>query len=446
MPEISPQGPVCGILISWPRLIHWPRLAIILALATSGCASLPQIDPDLACNIPSASEAQALTIMRDESVKLTHTPFVPGNNIHLLENGPRTYAAMFAAIAAAKYRIDMESNEFDGPIATKFAELLIAEHAMGLQVDLIYDDYGTNAPPGLFDNLRRNGVNVLTYSPLTPAAMLTMDINRRDHRKLLVIDSTIAFTGGINIAQVYVNRPTSLPQSTEPSQMPWRDTDVEVTGPVVSVFQQLFMQTWTEQKGPPIPAPPPTSTAPQGDSTVQALDGSPPDAHPAIYKTLLTAIAVSRKSIHLTTGFFAPPPDLLEALQCAARRGVDVRIIVPSTSTSDSSIAAGRSNYEDLLEAGVHIYERHGAVLHAKTAVIDGAWSIVGSANLDWRSVVYNNEIDAVVLGPSFANEMEAQFVKDTAASTEITQAAWSHRGLGERLNEFRARLIEFML
>ena len=185
---------------------------------------------------------------------------------------------------------------------------------------------------------------------------------------------------------------------------------------------------------------------PQGDSVVQALDGSPRDGHPAIYRTLLVAIAAAHKSVHLTTGFFAPPPDLLEALECAARRGVDVRIIVPGISNSDSTITAGRSHYEELLAAGVKVYERQGVVLHAKTAVIDGVWSVVGSANLDWRSVVFNNEIDAVVLGPTFGSEMETQFSKDLLASKEITLSQWQHRGIGERLDEFRARMVEFML
>jgi len=161
---------------------------------------------------------------------------------------------------------------------------------------------------------------------------------------------------------------------------------------------------------------------------------------------LLVAIAAARHSVHLTTGFFAPPPDLLEALECAARRGVDVRIILPSTSSSDSSIEAGRSHYTALLRAGVLIYERQGAVLHAKTAVIDGQWSIVGSANLDWRSVVFNDEIDAVILGPSFGQEMEAQFQKDLLASRQITLATWRHRGFGERFHEFSAHLVEFLL
>lgn len=410
------------------------KLALLCAfLSLAGCASLPQPDPDLACNIPTRNEAQAMALIETESTALTGTSFVPGNAVHLLENGPRTYAAMQAAMRAATRRIDMESYEFDGNIAQQFAAILIAAHARGLQVDLIYDDYGTNAPAELFQRLRAGGVNVVTYNPLNPAEMKTLDINKRDHRKLLVIDNHVVFTGGVNIAQVYENRHAGTSTAPSPSQLPWRDTDVEITGPVAASFEALFLQTWAEQKGAPLPPPPPPIMASVGDSTVQALDGSPRDGHPAIYKTLLVAIAAARHSVHLTTGFFGPPPDLIEALECAARRGVDVRIIVPSISNSDSAIAAGRSNYAALLSAGAHIYERQGAVLHAKTAVIDGVWSVVGSSNLDWRSVVFNNEIDAVVLGPTFGSEMEAQFRQDIAASVEITPQIWAHRGIGER-------------
>lgn len=418
--------------------------AVVGSLA--GCASLPQTDPDLACNMPTQSEAQAMALIESESTALTGTTFVPGNAVHLLENGPKTYAAMQAAMRGATRRIDMESYEFDGNIAEQFADLLIAAHARGVQVDLIYDDYGTNAPAALFQRMRAGGVNVVTYNPLDPAEMKTLDINKRDHRKLLVIDDHEVFTGGVNIAQVYENRHASYQAPQNPKQLPWRDTDVEITGPVAGSFENLFLQTWTEQKGGALPPAPPPVAAAMGDSSVQALDGSPRDGHPAIYKTLLVAIAAARRSVHLTTGFFGPPPDLLEALQCAARRGVDVRIIVPSISNSDSSIAAGRSHYTQLLNAGVHIYERQGAVLHAKTAVIDGMWSVVGSANLDWRSVVFNNEIDAVVLGPSFGREMEAQFTQDIAASVQITPEMWKDRGIGERLDEFRARMVESFL
>ncbi|OYV61773.1 MAG: hypothetical protein B7Z71_03995 [Acidocella sp. 21-58-7] len=277
--------------------------------------------------------------------------------------------------------------------------------------------------------------------------MKNFDVNKRDHRKLLVVDDQLVFTGGVNIAQVYENHRASYKIATTAQTLPWRDTDVKIAGPVVASFDQLFTQTWREQKGPPIEdAVPPAGKLPGGTSVVQALDGSPRDHHPAIYKTLLVAMAAARTSIHLTTGFFAPPPDMVEALKCAARRGVDVRVIVPAISDSDSTIAAGRADYDDLLKAGVHVYERQGVVLHAKTAVIDGQWSVVGSSNLDWRSVVYNNEIDAIVMGPDFGTQMELMFSKDIASSLEITAARWKHRGVGERLNEFRARLVSFLL
>ncbi|HQT39749.1 MAG TPA: phospholipase D-like domain-containing protein [Acidocella sp.] len=418
---------------------------VLVALGCAGCVQLPQFDPDLACTIPTHTETEALAVMQARSVALTHTPFVAGNKVVLLENGPATYGAMLAAMAAATDRIDMESYEFDGDVAEKFADMMIAKQAQGVQVHLIYDDYGTNAPAGLFDRLRKGGVQVVKYNPLDPLQMKTLDINKRDHRKLLVIDGETAFTGGVNIAQVYENHHASYQHEKAPGSIPWRDTDVEVSGPVVNVFDQLFVQTWAQQKGPPL-LPTPPDTAIEGTSVVQALDGSPVDGHPAIYKTLLVAMAAAHSSIHLTTGFFAPPPDMIQALECAARRGVDVRVIVPAVSDSGTTVTAGRSHYEDLLKAGVHVYERHGAVLHAKTAVIDGQWSVVGSSNLDWRSVVFNNEIDAVVMGPDFGGLMEAMFSKDLAASKEITLTAWRHRGVAERLNEVRARMVESLL
>ncbi len=423
------------------------RWSLCLALACTACVQLPQPDPDLACTIPTSSEAQALSVMQTQSTALTGTPFVAGNQVVLLENGPATYGAMLTAMAAATQRIDMESYEFDGDVANQFADLMIAKAAQGVQVHLIYDDYGTNAPGALFDRLRQGGVQVVKYNPFDPAEMKNLDLNKRDHRKLLVIDDTLAFTGGVNIAQVYENHHASFRRATTPQTLPWRDTDVKITGPVVDRFDQLFLQTWRQQNGPAIPqAVAPATLSAAGGSVVQALDGAPRDDHPAIYKTLLVAMAAARTSIHLTTGFFAPPPDMIETLECAARRGVDVRVIVPAISDSDSTIAAGRADYDDLLKAGVHVYERQNVVLHAKTAVIDGQWSVVGSSNLDWRSVVYNNEIDAVVMGFDFGSQMEVMFNKDISASLEITRARWKHRGFGERLNEWRARMVAFLL
>ena len=424
----------------------WGLLVVLFGL--SGCASLPHVDPDQACTIPTSSEDAALSILARENVRLTGTPFVPGNAVQLLVNGPQTFAAMKTAIEAAHQRIEMESYEFNGAAARQFAVLLLQKHAQGVQVYLIYDAWGAmDTPVTLFDELRREGVHVLEYSPFDPVKMISLNVNKRDHRKMLIVDNNTAFVGGVNVSPVYENRGRpSGAHTSNPDKLPWRDTDVRIDGPVVPIFERLFLQTWQEQKGAaPLPLPG-TAGAPMGNDMIQAIDGSPRDNNPAIYESLLTAIAVSRRSVHLTTGFFAPPPDLAEALECAARRGVDVKLIVPSRSTSGTAIEAGRSHYEDLLEAGVKIYERQGVVLHAKTAVVDGEWSVVGSSNLDWRSVVYNNEIDAIILGKAFAQNLEAIFDNDLLASNEITRATWQHRGLGERLNEMRARVVEFLL
>lgn len=415
----------------------------------AACATLPRFDASRVCQIPTGNEAMAVQLMRAENEAVAGTPFLGGNHVILLQNGPETYAAMQQAIAAARTRIDMESYEFDGDAATQFAALLLAAQARGVQVNLIYDAWGSKSQPqALFEQLAKGGVHVVEYSPFDPAKMKTLDLNKRDHRKLLVIDNRVVFTGGVNIAQFYENSPgIRVDNMAAGAQaMPWRDTDVEITGPVVGTFETLFLQTWTAQKGKPLPPPPAPPVFPQGDTVVQAIDGSPVSDHPAIYDSLLTAIATAHKSVHLTTGFFAPPPELEAALECAAARGVDVRIIVPGASTSDSTITAGRSHYTDLLAAGVKIYERQGVVLHAKTAVIDGIWSVVGSSNLDWRSVVYNNEIDAVIIGRGFGLKMEAVFAQDIAASHQVTAQDWARRGLWERLNELRARMVESFL
>jgi cardiolipin synthase len=339
----------------------------------------------------------------------------------------------------------MESYTFDTAEGGTFAELLLTKRAQGVDVNLIYDAWGSlGASPALFERLRQGGVRVLEVHPLGPVHAL--DFNRRDHRKLLVIDAAVAITGGVNISEVYENRRDPANPTNDPNALPWRDTDVRIEGPAVVQFEETFMSTWRRQKGGAIPDPPPTPSAPRGDASVLAIAGDPNNQRPLIYRTLLVAITLAKSSIHLTTGFFAPPPDLLDALESAARRGVDVRIVVPTHSTSSLAISAGRADYEDLMEAGVHIFERQDVVLHAKTAVIDGAWSVVGSSNLDWRSVIFNNEIDALILSAAFAKKMEAMFRDDIAASREIDAQQWAHRPLAERLDEWWAKLVQMFL
>jgi cardiolipin synthase len=420
-------------------------LPFAFLLATAACAQLPTVDADIARADQASDPRGAIDLMRRQDERISHHKFVDGNAVELLRNGRATYAAMMDAIDQAKQRIDMESYLFDAAEGAKFADALIAKRAQGVDVNLIYDAWGSqDTPQDLFDRLRQSGVRVLEYNPLAPGAVL--DLNKRDHRKLLVVDAGIAILGGVNVDQVYLNRRHPGVRTDNTDKLPWRDTDVRVQGPVVTQFEDEFMATWHAQKGADIAEPPPTPATRYGDMLVEAIDGAPDDGRPLIYRALVVAITLARKSVHLTTGYFVPTPDIDRALRRAAERGVDVSIVVPGHSDSNAALEAGRAHYASLLDAGVHIYERQGAVLHAKTVVVDGAWSAVGSSNLDWRSVIFNNEIDALILGPAFGRQMDAMFDEDIAHSKAIDPHAWAERPFDERLGEWWAQTVEFML
>ena len=412
--------------------------SILVALAA--CAAPSRVDPKAIAAAAPDTEQQAIVRLMQISSHFQQAVFTRGNTVRLLRNGDETYPAMIEAISAATRRIDMESYQFDTAAAALFEPLLLKKRRQGLEVHLIYDAWGSmDQDRSLFDRLRAGGVQVVQYNPLGS----NLDPDHRDHRKLLVTDGRVAITGGVNVTGVYLNRAAT---SNDPEDMKWRDTDVRIEGPVVAQFEDLFVKTWTAQHGPTLSAAPPTPGFIRGPAIVQAIDGAPVDDHPVIYETLLSAIALAKSSIHLTTGFFAPPHDMDEALQDAARRGIDVAIVTPATSDSHAAVVAGRSHYAALLAAGVQIFERQGVVLHAKTAVVDGLWSVVGSSNLDWRSTILNNEIDAIIIDPEFGQQMETMFKDDVARSQPITRGQWSRRGVVERVNELWARLIEEQL
>lgn len=326
--------------------------------------------------------------------------------------------------------------------------------AAGVQVNVIYDSVGSLATPKeFFNRLRAGGVHVLEFNPVNPLANNNKDweLNNRDHRKLLLIDGRIAFVGGINISDTYSSSPPSGENegdSRQDATAGWRDTHVQIEGPVVADFQRLFLDTWERQKGKPLPArnyfP---ALAPQGDEIVRAV-GSTPNDHTksTIYLTLISAISHAEQHVHLTIAYFAPDPQLRKALRDAARRDVDVKLVLPSHTDSSTALYLGRSYYTELLAAGVQIYERRGSVMHSKTISIDGVWSTIGSTNLDWRSFLHNDEINAIILSRPFAREMEAMFLEDLAESDPITLDHWKKRPLLDRLKEKMARLVEYWL
>jgi cardiolipin synthase len=378
--------------------------------------------------------------------EIVGSPLMMGNKVTLLQDGPATYQAMFAAIRRAKDHINVESYIFeDGEVGERFADLLLERQALGIQVNLIYDSVGAfGTPRTFFDRLTQAGVHVLEFNPLNPLNVKKpWTLNHRDHRKLLVVDGNTAFLGGINISSVYSAGSFVRGSAGAPDPAAgWRDTDVQIEGPVVGEFQKLFVDTWSKQQGKPLaqkdyfPA-----VAPQGKDIVRAIGSTPDDPYSLIYLTLISAITNAEKQVYITNAYFVPDPQLLKALLDAAARGVDVRLILPGHSDSAVVFHAGRSHYAQLLEGGVRIYERRGALLHAKTAIVDGVWSTVGSSNLDWRSALDNDEINAVILGSEFAAQMQAAYAKDLAASESIELSSWNRRSLVLRAKELTARL-----
>jgi cardiolipin synthase len=415
--------------------------ALLAAAVGGGCVSLPQADADVARALATADPRGRVDLLRRQGEEIAGVPFSGGNAVHLLRDGPASYAAMREAILGARRSIEMESYGFDQDEGRDFAALLTQARQRGVSVSLVYDAWGSlDTPAALFGGLREAGVQVLEFSPIDPAAVLENLVDRRDHRKLLVVDGRLAITGGVNISAVYLRR-----HGADGDGTPWRDTDVRIEGPAVAEYERRFRQVWQEQEGPPLP-PEPSPPGPAGDLYVQVIANTPAQHEHAIYRSLLVAIALARRSVHLTTGFFAPTPALVKALRQAARRGVEVEVLVPSRSTSDLAIKAGRAKYEDLLEDGVRIYEYQQRVLHAKTAVIDGDWCSVGSSNLDWRSVALNNEINTVILSAAFGQEMEAMFRDDLTRAKAIDLAQWRRRPFAERFNEWKAGLFEVVL
>lgn len=389
-------------------------------------------------------------------------PLVLGNKVTLLLDGPETYEAMFAAIRQAKATINVEFYIIqDDEVGMRFAELLLERCAAGVKVNLIYDSVGAfKTKKEYFERLRQGGVQVLEFNPINPlAARKRWALNHRDHRKLLIVDGRTAFLGGINIDDVYASSSASAGGSSsigsggggsrgkDERRSGWRDTDIQIDGPVVADFQKLFLQTWEKQRGPALrPEDYFPTVPPRGKEIVRAIGSTPDDPYSTSYLTFIAALTHAQQQVYITNAYFVPDPQLVEALLAATARGVDVRLILPSTTDSRSAAYAAHSHYTDLLEGGVKIYERRGALLHAKTAVIDGVWSYVGSSNLDWRSAVANDELNAVILSREFAARMLEMFALDQQKSDEIDLERWKKRPVRDRIREWFFRLFGRLL
>ncbi len=399
-----------------------------------------------------AGEPGGTDILREypalmEAVGLS--PPTMGNRVTLLIDGEATFRAMLRAIREAKDHINLETYIFhDDAMGRQFAKLLLKKRAEGVAVNLIYDGVGCRRTArSFFDRLRQGGVKTVEFNPVSLFRVLGgTSVFHRTHRKLLIVDGAVAFTGGINIGRAYLKsrRPGDR---VSPPEAFWRDTDVMIEGPAVAEFQKLFFATWERQNGPAVAeARYFPDTGQKGDHPVQVIGSTGGSMNRATYLMYMAAIAHARKSAHIIQSYFVPDREMVEALTDAAKRGVDVSIILPGTTDHGVVRQAGRRCYGKLLGSGVKVYERQGAILHGKTACVDGVWSTVGTTNLERWSLARNDEINAVVLGPEFGAVMEESFADDLSQSRQILPEEWGERPLLERAKQFFAGLLDSWL
>lgn len=440
----APVPPMDGIIAQAPATTLTPRLFDARGPLTEeqSRAVLAELEAEAGGDILRRHLAV------EESV--TESPMTVGNRVTLLPDGLSSFKAIFAAIRNARHQVNLEyfifeDVESDGQT---LGDLLIEQHRNGVEINVIYDAISyANTPQAFIDRLEQAGINMVEFNPLNPIDA-TDSPNDRDHRKILVADGQIAILGGVNLSQSYQSSPLSGASPIDPkSHQFWSDTDVEIEGPVVAEIQKLFLETWQRQKGPPILAAGalPQPTVP-GDQIMRVIGSGPDEPLPRYYATLLSAIRYAEKRVWLATGYFVPTGEEMRELVAAARRGVDVRLLLPGISDSQLALAVAHSNYEDLLEAGAKIYEIRDSYLHSKFAVIDGVWSSIGSSNIDHRSVLFNDEVDVVILGTDSARQFEGHFEAQQQKATAIDAGSWDDRPLQDRIGEGFSRLWEDLL
>ncbi|MFN4243010.1 MAG: phospholipase D-like domain-containing protein [Tepidisphaerales bacterium] len=393
-----------------------------------------------------------------------------GSQVQLYKDGEALHAAL-EAIRNARRCIYLEVYIFaNDDTGQAFKEALAEKAREGVAVYLIYDDFGSlTTPRRSFLRLRDAGVRIRVFHPLRPwECKFSWRPFNRDHRKLLVIDNEIAGLGGLNIGREYagswvaaglrkLRQPLPEKYRIRPDEF-FRDTAVGIRGPSARVLANAFARTWNYlSHGGRIARamtlyPPPTGGRRPVALTVPvrgrrlACIASVPTLDSPLRPTLHRLFAEARRSIHLTMAYFAPDDDLIRELCRAARRGVQVELMLPARTDVPLLVPAARSFYETLLQAGVRIYERQGAILHAKTMVIDGRISVIGSTNLDYRSIEYNLELSAVITSEELGQQMVSLFEHDVRFARRISPAQWRRRPTRDRLVQWAVSRARYLL
>jgi cardiolipin synthase A/B len=358
-----------------------------------------------------------------------------GNTVELLLNGDEIFPAALEAIRSARETITYAQYFYEeGAIGAEVAEALSERCRAGVRVHILLDGFGTlQIPAEYLDTMKSAGCEVSTFRPLSPVLLLTPfgfgTGNNRSHRRILVVDGRVGFTGGVGVSPKWLGNGRK--------EGHWRQTDVRIEGPVVASLQGAFVENWLEATGNVLGGAsyfPPLSR--RGSVSAQVVRSSPAGGSYSMYTMFLLAMSSARRSIYITNPYFLPDARMTRALTEASERGVKVVVLLPGAIDNNIVRHASRSQFGHLLEAGIEIYEYQAGLLHAKTMTVDGIWATIGSTNLDTRSFALNDEVNAVVYHNEVVGQLEKVFAEDLTYSKKIDLEKWRSRGFIDHLLE----------
>jgi cardiolipin synthase len=374
------------------------------------------------------------------SARLAHAPATSGNRVDVLVDGNATYDAIGAAIDSARHHVHAQyyliRNDATGGW---FRDRLIAASKRGVAVRLLLDGFGCLAIGAAWRRpLRKAGVRVGEFLPMR--SVLLQPVNLRNHRKIVVVDGQIAFTGGFNVGDEYRGYMRGVGG--------WRDVHLRIEGPAAAELQRVFFQDWAFATHEPIEPGEyfPKRTLACGDATVGIVTSGPDTRNEAIHRLFFGAIVGAEREVLITTPYFVPTESLLVAMEVAAMRGVDLKVLLPGRSNHRVTFHAGRSFYSELLDAGVELREYLPGIVHAKTLIADRKVALVGSANMDLRSFRLNFEVHALVHDKTTATLLGDTFGLLATESRRVELPAWGERRWTSRVKEGAARLVSPLL
>jgi cardiolipin synthase len=369
----------------------------------------------------------------------TEANFSRGNALVLLKKGEDFFNELYAAIELAEQSVYLEFYIIRADVTGKrLAELLKNAVERGVEVCLLYDYIGCfDTPASFFRSLETKGVSCTAFNP-PPFRNGLSWFDKRDHRKIAVIDSRTGFAGGMNIGDEYSGVSTSLY---------WRDLGVRIEGPAVKELSRLFCESWqSETSSMPLCSNDIGQAAYSGSDEIAIVSGGPHHNRSRIRAAFRMAIAGATETIKIQTPYFVPGPRFIRALLRSAKRGVNVQLILPAKIDLLLVGLVNRSSYATLIKGGIEVFERGGTILHGKVMLIDGRWSVIGSANLDQRSFHRNYEVNVLVSSPTFGEQVDEMFEDDLALSRRISLEEHERRGITIRLLEWLVAPISWFL